>query len=80
MNLCYHKEDFGVQAEWHFYATPHDKGPCDGIGGTVKCFSVAKEERVTHLSKTEIVIHEIKGFVTAVYENDWWLGCVLQVN
>ena len=35
MNLCYHK-DFGVQAEWHFYATPHGKGPCDGIGGTVK--------------------------------------------
>ena len=36
MNLCYHKEDFGVPAEWHFYATSHDKGPCDGIGGTVK--------------------------------------------
>ena len=151
-----------MQAEWHFYATSHGKGPCDGISGTVKrlaaraslqkayhsqimttrqlfdwtveniervhfkyctsedyrqeeifleerlkisrtipgtrklhCFiplssakiltkmfsnsSVAKDERVTHLSKTEIVIHEIKGFVTAVYENDWWLGCVLQV-
>ena len=36
VNLCYHKEDFGVQAEWHFYATSHSKGPCDGIGGTVK--------------------------------------------
>ena len=160
MNLCYHKEDFGVQAEWHFHATPHDKGPCDGIGGTVKCLaslqrayhsqimtprqlfdwaveniervhfkyctsddyrqeeifleerlkisrtipgtqklhcfiplsnakiltkifsnsSVAKEERVTRLSKTEIAIDEIKGFVTAVRETDWWLGCVLQVN
>ena len=42
--------------------------------------SVAKEERVTHLSKMEIAIDEIKGFVTAVYENEWWLGCVLQVN
>ena len=42
--------------------------------------SVAKEERVTHLSKTEIAIDEIKGFVTAVYENEWWLDCVLQVN
>ena len=42
--------------------------------------SVAKEERVTCLSKTEIAIDEIKGFVTAVYESECWLGCVLQVN
>ena len=42
--------------------------------------SVAKEERVTHLSKTEIAIDEIEVFVTAVYQNEWWLGCVLQVN
>lgn len=37
INLCYHNEDFdGVEAEWHFYATSHGKGVCDGIGGTVK--------------------------------------------
>ena len=24
------------QQEWHFFATSHGKGPCDGIGGTVK--------------------------------------------
>ena len=42
--------------------------------------SVAKEERVIRLSKTEITIDEIKGFVIAVYENEWWLGSVLQVN
>ena len=36
VNLCYHKEDFRVQPEWHFYATSHGKGPCDGIGDTVK--------------------------------------------
>ena len=163
VNLCYHKEDFWVQVEWHFYATSHGKGPCDGISGTIKCLaataslqrayhsqimtpcqlfdwaigniervhfkyctsddyrqeeifleerlkisrtipgtqklhcfiplsnakiltkmfsnsSVAKEERVTHLIKTEIAIDEIKGFITAVYENEWWLDCVLQVN
>ncbi|KAE8741782.1 hypothetical protein FOCC_FOCC012690 [Frankliniella occidentalis] len=28
--------DFGVAAEWHFHATSHGKGPCDGIGGTIK--------------------------------------------
>ena len=36
INLCFHEVDFGVPAEWHFSATSHGKGACDGIGGTVK--------------------------------------------
>ena len=36
LNLCYHEEDFGVKAEWHFFATSHGKSPCDVIGGTIK--------------------------------------------
>ncbi|XP_066585899.1 uncharacterized protein [Prorops nasuta] len=36
MNLYYHKEDFGLNAEWHYFATAHGKGPCDGIGGSLK--------------------------------------------
>lgn len=36
INLCHHKNDFGIVAEWHFSATAHGKGPCDGVGGTVK--------------------------------------------
>ena len=36
INLCHHKEDFGVCAEWHFSATSHGKGACDRLGGTVK--------------------------------------------
>ena len=35
-NLCNHEKDFGVKAEWHFSATSHGKGACDGVGGTVK--------------------------------------------
>lgn len=35
-NLCYHVEDFNIEAEWHFFATAHGKGPCDGLAGTVK--------------------------------------------
>lgn len=34
--LCHHKHDFGIAAEWHFSATSHGKGACDGLGGTVK--------------------------------------------
>ena len=36
INLCYHLEDFGVPAAWHFFATSHGMGPCDGVGGAVK--------------------------------------------
>ena len=36
INLCKHKEDFGLDALWSFFATSHGKSPCDGIGGTVK--------------------------------------------
>ena len=28
--------DFGVEAEWHYFATSHDKGPCNGVGGLLK--------------------------------------------
>ena len=35
-NLCCHEQDFEMSAEWHFFATSHGKGPCDGVGGTVK--------------------------------------------
>ena len=36
LNLCHHEIDFGMSAEWNFFATSHGKGPCDGVGGTVK--------------------------------------------
>ena len=36
MNLCHHSVDFGFEAEWHFFATSHGKGPCDGVGGLLK--------------------------------------------
>ena len=35
-NLIYHEEDFGIGACWTFSASGHGKGPCDGIGATVK--------------------------------------------
>jgi len=35
-NLCKHMEDFGLDAEWHFFETAHGKSPCDSLGGTIK--------------------------------------------
>lgn len=31
-----YKEDFGVEAEAHYYATAHGKSACDGIGAILK--------------------------------------------
>ena len=42
MNLCLHKQDFGLDAEWIFIANSHGKSPCDGIGGTVKRHAAKK--------------------------------------
>ena len=36
INLCHHQDNFGVPAEWHFSATSHGKGACDGVGGSLK--------------------------------------------
>jgi len=40
INLCHHAQDFGIPAEWHFFATSHGKGACNGVGGTVKRLTV----------------------------------------
>lgn len=36
VNIAHHNFDFGCDAEWHFFATSHGKGPCDGVGGALK--------------------------------------------
>lgn len=35
-NLCNHKKDFDLDAEWHFFGSSHGKNACDGVGGTTK--------------------------------------------
>lgn len=36
LNILNFKQDFGMEVEWIFFPTAHGKGPCDGIGATVK--------------------------------------------
>ena len=36
INLLYHMADFGIRAQWHFFATSHGKGACDGVCGCLK--------------------------------------------
>lgn len=162
INLCYHEADFGIHAEWHFFATSHGKGACDGVGGTIKrlaakaslqrpydqqimtprqlydwasvsirttffgyCSSEEYEKELAHLqgrfekvrtipgtrklhsfiplslekietrkfstssiskvekvvaAETELPLENIKGFITCIYNEHWWLACVLQID
>ena len=52
INLSHHLIDFGVAGERHFYATGHGKGPCDGVGGTLK--RIARRSCLKSGIKTEI--------------------------
>ena len=56
VNLCHHEVDFGISAEWIFFATSHGKSPCDGIGGFVKRY-VAKRSLQRPL-QDQILDHE----------------------
>jgi hypothetical protein len=40
ISLRHHNTDFGISAEWHFFATSHATVPCDGVGSTIKCLAV----------------------------------------
>ena len=42
MNLCLHKQDFCVDAEWIFFPTSHGRSPCDRIDGSVKCHAAKR--------------------------------------
>ena len=162
INLCHHEIDFGIPAEWHFFATSHGKGACDGVGGTVKrlaakaslqrpydqqimtprqlydwasenikatffgyCtteeyetelvtlrqrfeqtrtipgtrkmhsfipqstdtvetrqYSTSTEFKVQKVTAGDAVLSldQIRGFVTCVYDQKWWLACVLETD
>ncbi|CAF4999376.1 unnamed protein product [Rotaria sp. Silwood1] len=36
LNLIHHQQDFDLEACWTFTSTGHGKGPCDGLGASVK--------------------------------------------
>ena len=53
INLTHHEQDLKIAAEWHFFPTSHGKGPCDGIGGTLKRLAArASLQRVNNPIRT----------------------------
>jgi hypothetical protein len=52
INLTRHNEDFKIKASWHFGVTSHCKGPCDGLGGSIK--RLAREASLKRLYDNQI--------------------------
>ena len=57
-NICYHEQDFGRSAEWHFHESAHGKGPCDGAGGTMKRLARKASLQMTHQISTSKQLFE----------------------
>ena len=47
INLCRHNSDHGLEREWNFFATCHDKSQCDDIVGTVKRLTACSRLQMT---------------------------------
>lgn len=56
-NLCCHLDDYGITADWNFFATSHGKSACDGIGGTIK-----------RLAQRESLQHPVDGHILTVHD------------
>ena len=79
INLCFHQKDFGVLAEWHFFATSHGKGPSDGIGGTIKREATKaslqrpyREQILTPLKLFEFIRSNLHGINAKFVTGDDW--------
>ncbi|MGH0172209.1 UNVERIFIED_CONTAM: hypothetical protein FKN15_006659 [Acipenser sinensis] len=80
LNICQHLEDFGMEAEWNFFATSHGKGPCDGVRGTIKRMAtkaslqrpfhdqIQTPHRLYRFAKDSIPVLEVEYFTIAHWQ------------
>ena len=72
-NACFHKADFDVDCECHFFATSHGKNMCDGVAGTLKRLATKaslQREASNHITTPQ-------GFLTFCKENVKNVTCIL---
>ena len=52
----------------------------DALRTRIYSFStITREDRVTKLPG-DLELEEVSGFVTCLYNSQWWLGCVLEIH
>lgn len=68
LNLFYHKKDFNVEAEGHFFATSHGKGPADGLSGSVKRLARNESLRRPYIDQI-ITAKQLYDWAIKTFEN-----------
>lgn len=64
INLCYREKDFGIYADWHFFAFSHGKCPNDGIREIVKKLAAkANLQRIAEPTATLKTFHVFGQFL-----------------
>ena len=77
LNLTFHRQDFKMDAEWHFFASSHGKGPCDGIGGTLKRLATRASLQRNAVLQTPMELYDFlriqntKVWVSYTSKNEW---------
>ena len=69
-NFLHHRDDFGLYAEWHFFATSDGKNACDGVDGTVK----------REASKANLQATVVGHILIAKNLYDWGAGHLLNIT
>lgn len=69
-NIRFHREDFGLDCDWHFFATSHGKGPCDGVGGVVKRLATRYSKQLLKSGKERLLTaHQLYLFAKENIQN-----------
>ena len=52
-----HEEEFAIKARWSYLESGHGKGPCDGLGASVKrsADNAVKEEKISIQSAADFL-------------------------
>jgi len=73
--LIYHIPDFQVTARWHYFASCHGKGPCDGLAGRMK--RLAMLESLRRLREESILTaRQFYEWAKRVFEDSTWVELV----
>ena len=63
--VCSHEEEFpGVRARWDYLEAGHGKGPCGGLGGSVK------RSADSAIKQGKVVIQSAEDFYSWAYESE----------
>ncbi|KAJ1529982.1 hypothetical protein ONE63_006710 [Megalurothrips usitatus] len=75
LNLRMHFEDFQVKGRWHFFASCHGKGPCDGLAGRMKRLAMLESLRRVR-EESILTARQFYEWAKRVFMDSTWVELV----